>query len=315
LITDSWTYFELSRSIAGNFYKINTWRSFGWSLPYSAAYPPLWPVLLRLAQGIAGADIAVGIALAFVIFLCFAALAEVFVRSVWGLRWVGLTTAAVLLGFWCFLLEILRAAAMPLTALLTLGCACVFIRYQRRAWMPVALGAIAGLGVMSRFDFLPSALVLIALIGIFERTPRAVILAAAGLLATISPWLLYSSLRFHSLFVTDAGGTALSVDPRADGNDFYATAPASVFEDPLGWCLKLLHFLPDMAGAIVQALLYPAVPAILVLVFAVQAMRTVRGRGLKALVSGHSWRLSANVRLLAFGLAIVAPWPGCLATG
>src|ERR1700722_18536124 len=45
-IVDSWSYFELSKKIFTDFYRINTLRQYEIHTLYSNAFPPLWPILL-----------------------------------------------------------------------------------------------------------------------------------------------------------------------------------------------------------------------------------------------------------------------------
>ncbi len=51
---DSWTYWDLAKSIFSDFYRIPGLRAYQTTLPWSQAFPPLWPVLNAVVAALLG---------------------------------------------------------------------------------------------------------------------------------------------------------------------------------------------------------------------------------------------------------------------
>ncbi|MEE4290000.1 MAG: glycosyltransferase family 2 protein, partial [Erythrobacter sp.] len=93
---DSWAFWELSQTVFADFYRFTHWRSYASDAPYSAAFPPLWPGLIAVADAITGSGPRTGLYLAFAAFGAFAMLSEEIGRRVTGAAWIGLAAALVL---------------------------------------------------------------------------------------------------------------------------------------------------------------------------------------------------------------------------
>jgi len=77
---DSWMYYELSNSICHDFYHVTVWRAFDSMIPFSRAFPPVWPSVIAIVNKLSGLGIYSGYFANFVIVGIFAAIAELIAR-------------------------------------------------------------------------------------------------------------------------------------------------------------------------------------------------------------------------------------------
>lgn len=167
-----------------------------------------------------------------------------------------------------------------------------------------------GLALMNRFDaLLPAAVVGMGLL-VASRRPRAVLAYGAVLLVTVSPWIAYSLLRHHTLFVSDNRLVALTAE-NIQVADWFATPPATVFTDPARYAGKIAHnlvwFFQDMQ-------LTPKIDMLIVALAAgfMAWRRWGRGRGEGAV---PLMPRASLVAVLILGLAIAAQCALYVATG
>jgi hypothetical protein len=238
---DSWALYELSQTVFGDFYRFSHWRSYADAGAYSAAFPPLTPVLIALADSLLGTGARTGLYLAFAAFAGFALVSERIGRQVTGAPWLGLAAAGVLLlGPNMLLIELGAGRTIPLQLLLLALIVLGLLRGRDLTLAQAAgVGALAGLALMNRFDaVLLPPLVAGAVLWLTCRPARA--LAALGAsLTVISPWIAYSLTTFGTLFATDNAGTASAIDPAAYVTDWWPTAQASLSDDPLAWAARV----------------------------------------------------------------------------
>lgn len=313
LTPDSWTYYELARSIPGDFYRLHLVRQFQFVSPYGASFPPLWPLLVRLADGLTGAGVASGFWLAVLASGLFVALSEAAGRRCFDSRWVGLGAALIALTHHGLLQEVAGGRTMPLQMCL----------YAAILWSiagtpgpgkAALAGLLGGLAVMNRFDALPAALVLAAAMPLLGQPRwRAGAAGLAGLLLALSPWLLYSRRHFGRWFVSDNSGTALNPDPQAHVTDWWPHARPTLFDAPGAWLAKVLanalRLFPEM--------LFSPGPATLLCWLSGAGLIVLLYQRLKA-APAPSPRVSPPLRrgpLVGFSLAVLALLPGYALTG
>lgn len=240
---DSWALYELSQTVFGDFYRFTHWRSYASASPYSAAFPPLYPALIAIIDGLLGTGVRTGLYLAFASALGFALVSEAIGRRVTGAPWIGLAAAgALLMGNNLLVIELSAGRTIPLQMLIyalilwgLLAGRAMTLTLTGAA----ALGALAGLALMNRFDaVLMPVIVASAVLWLTRRTTHALAaLAATGLV--ISPWIAYSLATFGTVFATDNAGTALGVDPKAYVNDWWPSAQPTIADDPLAWAARV----------------------------------------------------------------------------
>lgn len=250
---DSWTYLELAQTFGRDFYAITTIREFGSGSAYSSAFPPLWPALVALfakpGLGMLGAYVA-----AFLSFAAFAAAAERFARRLFSMSGIGLLSALLVLAFPGMRWDLGGGGsiALFLCFIALLGTLLLELDVRRSAHA-LALGALAGLLIMLRFDAAPASLVaLVAGVALGFRG-RQIVLMTLAFALVISPWVAYSWMHFHAPFVTDNRLVALALDPDAYVMDVHPTPRPTLADDPSAWFHKLIVHAPLIADAIADA--------------------------------------------------------------
>ena len=238
---DSWALYELSQTVFGDFYRFTHWRSYASASPYSAAFPPLYPALIAVTDGLLGTGIRTGLYLAFASALGFALVSEQIGRRVTGAPWLGLAAAgALLLGPNMLVIELSAGRTIPLQLLIYALILCALLQDRARSLAGAALiGALAGLALMNRFDaVLVPAIVAGAVLWLSRKPVNALAaLAAAGVV--IAPWVAYSLATFGTVFATDNAGAALTIDPQAYVNDWWPSAQPTIADDPLAWAARV----------------------------------------------------------------------------
>lgn len=268
---DSWSYFELSRSIFSDFYKVNTWRQFHLAPgDYGTSFPPLWPVALAVFNSILG----VGIYTGFILNFALALLTMYLLRRLA----YGLTGNATLGSFWMlgllvmpdYTTSIFSAATLPLALVLTLT---LLLLQLEKTFDDLSIarfsGIIAGLGVMTRFDFMPCALVFALvpfLLGQHMRWIKLFVFMTTFTI-TISPWMAYSIGHFDDWFITDNGRTFLSAIP-IFVRDYYPAGVPMLSDDPAAWINKTIQAMLTSTNVMVDSVGFLPFAVILLAVLA-----------------------------------------------
>ena len=252
---DSWTMFELAKSVGRDFFHANTAREYTSGSEYSSAFAPLWPVLvapfIRLTGSIQGSYVA-----AFAAYVGFALAAEQLGRRVFGQRGVGLLSALLLLRFLGIRGELGGGRSVPFYLLLLAMLGTLLLDVDRSSQRRLALlGIVTGALVMTRFDALPAALVVLLGIPFLGVRGLRWLVVVGGFALAISPWVAYSLMHFHAPFATDNRYVALSLDPNAFVFDFHLRPALTVRDAPGAWILKVIGHVPTIASSIVGAVM------------------------------------------------------------
>ena len=246
--TDSWAYFELSKTVFGEeFYRFNTFRSY-YSDPYSTSFPLGYPVLLSLLQLLFGPNPVIGVwvnvAFALATWL-------LIVRIAGQLRLsplVGWAIASTLLLWSFYLEEVFSGRSIPAALFLFLAAA-TFVLSRK----PLLGGIVLGLSALVRFDYLAFAILFQCAILVFRfRHDRRLALLPTGFLVGISPWVAYSLVHFGRLWVSDSSWIALSASP-AYVVDFPAAAASSAFQQPAMWLARVAGNVVPLAASVLSA--------------------------------------------------------------
>jgi hypothetical protein len=256
---DSWALYELSRTVfGGDFYRFTHFRSYASVSDYSSAFPPLTPVLIAGLDALTGSGARSGLYLAFAAFLAFAGASEWIGRRVTGAAWVGLAAALVVLTGPKMLVDELAAGrTIPLQLALYAAVLIGLVAPERiTAARAAAIGLVAGLAILNRFDALLLPLLAAGAIGWLTRRAEPVAAALAASALAVSPWIAFSLAAHGTLFATDNAGTALSLDPAAFVTDWWPVAPPTLADDPAAWARRLagslgryLHTIASLAAS------------------------------------------------------------------
>lgn len=246
---DSWAFYDLSKNLFGDFYRLAHIRSYAAEGPYSAAFPPLWPSAIALVDATLGTGARTGLYLAFLSFLGFAAASEAIGRRVTGSRGIGLAIAlAMLLAPKVLDVELAAGRTMPLQLLLYALTLLGLLRGPAiGVTLGTALGLVTGLAVLNRFDALPLPLLVAAMVFWLTRGPLPTLAVLGAAAVTVSPWVAYSLTTFGTVFATDNSSIALALDSQAFVTDWWPKPQLSLTDDPAAWIGKVVGNAPKIA--------------------------------------------------------------------
>jgi hypothetical protein len=208
---DSWSYLELSNSVFGDFFRINTLRQFEVNTAYGNSFPPLWPVVIAISRSAFDLGIYTAYVLNFLLCLSLSYALMKLARRMDLPEWVGAATYLFLLGFDGFIEEALAARSIPLSILLLTTMLLLLIRPTFRHLDAAACGVLMGLNVLNRFDMLLAAAVVGPVIIYFSWSRRERLSVVVGkvliycvvLFATLLPFIRYNVSHFGSPLASD----------------------------------------------------------------------------------------------------------------
>lgn len=239
---DSWSYFELSRHVFDDFYRISTWRQYHLTEPYGASFPPLWPVAIACFNAVMDIGIYAGFVMNFIIAIFTFYLLRRLAFALGHVKTLGSFWMLALLALPDYTTALFSAATLPMAIALTLVILLLLLHRPKLDLADsAALGVLAGLGVLLRFDFVPCALALAVAPLWFSRN-RLVSVAVylVSLLVSISPWVAYSYAHFGVWFVSDNSRTVLSATP-IFVRDYYPEGVPMLWDAPQDWLIKTIQ--------------------------------------------------------------------------
>jgi len=234
---DTWSYFELSKTIfSEKFYFANTIRSYLY-FPQSASFPFGYPLFLALVNSCLGDNpansVVLNIICAVISFLLIARLSSL-------LCFTNICTAALsssLLMFPGYIDEVLAGRSLPLSIAFVLLGLTVGLKYPATVGTLLA-GFFFGLSVLVRFDFITHAFATLFLFWYLKKAPiRTIFILTSGFFCGVLPWVVYSYLYFHKFWISDNSWVALAAH-NAFVLDFPAKATSSIFSNPYDWLRK-----------------------------------------------------------------------------
>jgi hypothetical protein len=307
---DSWAYYELSQTMMTDFYRINHLRSY-WSEDYSAAFPPLWPAMIFVANLIFALGPNVAIALNMVILVLIAAVADSIAKKTFDLRGPGILMALALFSHHGFFDELVAGRAIPLFVLLGFVALRILIikpnEYQILRFG--ALGCIIAAMLLTRFDGLLWFFVLFPIVIVFKSGLGAVISFFAFFLACVSPWVVYSITHFDTLLVSDNSWVARSLDPNAFVTDFPAALGPTLSQDYSAALKLIAGRVPDLLSAMAISPGERGLFVLTGLLICLWFLKPRRNLSLAPLENRHA------LSFIVVGVAILSALPSYLLTG
>jgi hypothetical protein len=275
---DSWSYYDLSETVFGDFYHPSTTRAYDERGGYSHSFPPLWPVLIAVSCRIfrRGPEVAVQLAavIALLTFFPLRMITGACIRRR-SLSLVSAVTAWLsLLVFFAYSADVERGMSGPLgVLLLTSAAACLLRDDIATRWVIAgAAGLLLGLGSLARFDALVFGCV-VSFLFITLPSIRAVSKVSLFLAfcIAISPWVVYSKRHYGTLWTSEQFFVAMSAIP-VDVTVYKRPIETAV-TNPTEWAakearngVKLLSGLSAVSGRF-----YPVSPLFIVAAWAVWA--------------------------------------------
>jgi hypothetical protein len=275
---DSWAYYELSRHVDGNFFRIDTFRGYQSTEPYGMSFPPLWPLVIWCASAVTRLGPHAGYLAAFGCVIGTAGVIEALGRRLWALPGLGAVTTLGLLGFPAYVDEVVAARSFPLAVLLVCGllwavCSMRDHPLRRAVWA----GVLAAGLVLTRSDTL-LALVLMASAAILMKRVswRQGVVAGAVLILVLVPWSVYGLRHFGALFVSDNTLIAMAVDRHYVLDVLDPAAVPTLFDDPTGWVRRVVGTVPAMVTSWCVALVKSPTVVLTVLLGGILLSRRAR---------------------------------------
>ncbi len=246
---DGYSYYEISQTIGSDFGHTSTVRQYVKDTDLNISFPYLFPFFIHVVDEATKLGVYSGILLDVYLTLLCAAMLCVVSRSLSGKVWSGVLTSCVLLLCTPYLGEVFSGRSIPLSLLLTLVALFFAVnmyvsKSKRTAAGFLLLGIFAGAVSVTRFDGIAltafCALIVIAFgIGLKGKM-RALGWYCLGAFIIMLPWIIYSMVNFHTLWISDNSGTAFFVKT---GNPamirFGGEDSITIFTDPSLWFVAL----------------------------------------------------------------------------
>lgn len=323
---DAFSYYELSRSFPGDPMRLHLFRSFVSTDPYSAAFPPLWPLSIAVVDGITGTALnAQQLASGIYAVVAAALLDRAGYR--WFRRWgLGAATLLALSIFTPAIQELASGTPLMLTVCLLAG-----IVLTASGPGPLTDGAVTTIGVLggllllTRFDAVGFVvLVPLLLVGLRLARPPQLKRMYLSTLIAVSPWILYSLIRFRRPWASDGVGPALAV-PRTSASDVWPDGVPTLKDDPGAWFQRVRSQVDGVRESSTSVLNDARLPmllllALVVVIAAAVALDLTRPEGdpdgpggltgsatttLRAVASGPAVRLLLPLAALAYATTAV----------
>lgn len=314
--TDSWAFYSLSKSIFADFYQIGHYRSYVTG-EYSAAFPPLWPAIWAIVDGVTGLGVRTGHVLNTVLVILFLVGSELVGRKLFATRWIGLAVALSFLAHLAFYSEWNAALSMPLRMVLLLAAILILARTKSiNTRCAVLLGLVWGAAAMTRFDaMLPSVVFGIGL-ALWARKLTVLASYGAGFVAACMAWILYSSEKFGKFFYTDNTWVALSARADSYVTDWPIPVTPTLYDAPLTWFVQAIHRVPDVIDRLFLLGHDWGTAMILVaLIVFLGRHLSLRSNSCITTTSGNpNWKVARPILILV-GLSLAATYASNLATG
>lgn len=256
---DSWSYFELSKSIfSDNFYKFNTIRSH-FTETYSASFPTGYPVALSITHFIVGQAPEAALTLNSLIAVATTYILIRISDKMQLPRIYGVSIALSLAFYIPYIDEVIAGRSIPLAiSLFSLAS----LKYLQGKFL--LTGILLGLSALVRFDFLLHSIIFLIAISLGKwRDLKILLIMAFGFLIGIAPWSFYSYHHFDSFWISDNSWVAMSALP-ARVLDYPATSIVSASQDFTLWLNKLTNNIYGLLKDIIWAcMFFPLLPVLL----------------------------------------------------
>ena len=256
---DSWTIFELSKSIfTNNFYEFTTIKS-NFSEIKGVSFPFGFPILLALIGEVIGYFPSNAIFLNILICVVSSILILNFTKEFkFPIKFQLLASLSLILNP-IYIDEVLSGRTIPLAILLVL-LAEYFLKLS-----PILYGLFLGLSALVRFDFLAISVLFIFGSYFYKKTfSKKIIIFKAflGFFLGVSPWVVYSYINFEKLWISDHSWLVFSAINK-HFMDFPPQSDLTIFNSPLKWFLKVNLNILRQLREFINALLKNPIPLFL----------------------------------------------------
>lgn len=244
---DSFSYYEISQTFLKDFGNAPTIRQYVIPSDYSIAFPYLWPLFIFVINKITNLNLYSGILANIIISIVI--LIELLYISKKNTDDCDLGYLLVFIVF-CnkyYLSEVVSARAIPLNIFLIFNGLYLIYKFTKNSNISdksyLIPGAFLGAAVANRFDSIIAFVFFCITILIIDpnKGKKRVLYFVFGGLIFILPWIIYSLVRFNTLWITDNSGTFLYINTQLpnsiiESKDNYLT----IFDSPIKWIKSVI---------------------------------------------------------------------------
>ncbi len=311
---DSYQYWTLSRTIDNDFYKSSSIvQQYIFDTQYSVDAPPFYPILIWTVNQLHDFKIYGGFVINFVVAFAVLYMLLRLSRLLFKHPIYGLLVFLALFSYVPFQQELSAARIIPLAILYQLVMIYYVLTREKLGYKGFAfIGFLAGLSILSRFDFLNASLVLGLVLASIEKDKWFSKLALYYFMVvlTFSPWMYYSYSHFGTPMISKDVRTVTSTIIVHSNNYFpHGQEPPTIFDYPVeGFFATLDRIRMVVEGVIATAFVSPFkyifIPALAVIGVAFLLQYLLRASQGKPVVTLPS-RLN---RFLKLGMVYLAIW-------
>lgn len=186
---DSWGYYEISKSIFSDFYRVNTVIQYKVQSDYSISFPPLFPTLIAIINKGFNLGVAAGIVVSSLSLVISALILLRIGREYFKSTNLGIAAIGFLLLSQAYLMDVETGMSGPVSLSLLLAVLCLFLRPPTKT-TAIGMGALMALGLLNRNDLLTASCLLGMIIAMqSSKAHGALYFATLGLV--LSPWLAF----------------------------------------------------------------------------------------------------------------------------
>lgn len=258
---DSWSYFELSKTVfSGSFFEFNTYRSY-LNDKYSASFPYFFPLIIAIFNEITFYEPSNAIFINYLLILITYFVLIKIDRKLNTNKVTSLYFLAVFLNP-LYINEVLAGRSIPL-AVFVLTISFYFFCQEKILYC----GLFLGLAAATKFDLLLPTITLLIFFIYFKKDSRSHFLVVLGFFISVSPWIYYSYTRFDSFWMSDNIWVAKSA-VNAFVLDYPAFSTQTIFSDPFVWFKKIIYnSLGVLKGSIKYIMTVPIAGALIFYIF------------------------------------------------
>lgn len=211
---DSWSFYDLSKNIITDFYKTRITRQFIIKSDYSISFPPLYPSLIFISNKLFNLGIYTQYLLNFFLLVLCLLVIHVITQK---LKYNFLNKAIILLLFLAnkeIIEETVAGRSSILSVFLYLLIILILLKNNKLNYSnTIIIGILNGLLSLNRFDSLINSFSLpLILLFLKKINIKKIILLYFSTLIIISPWMIYSYVKFNKFFISDNIRTIISAD-------------------------------------------------------------------------------------------------------
>ncbi len=241
---DSYSYFEMSKTVFSDFCKVNTQRQYVLLTDYGISFPYFYPLLIAIVNACTGIGMYSGIVInAISAALTAFALCAVS-KKYSGSSAAGAVTAFVVLCNPQYISEVIAARSIPVSILCTVTILYLVADLPDLSGKKAFLSGIAaGIAAVVRFDALALTVFVLIIVFAFSKGKRIKnsLLYFAGALIFMLPWIIFSFVNFGKPWISDNGGTAFLVTAELPRRFFTSDfVPETLFNSTAAWIKSLV---------------------------------------------------------------------------